>query len=352
MRSRAAIQTAPGQRLVVDELEIPDPQPDQVIVKLFSSGICHSQLHQMHGGMTTAISHPMVLGHEGTGVVTHVGRNVKHLAEGDHAIVTWVPRTPIRGRTPQVPTGATYREELVHSNMYTWNEDVLTSGEYVILISKEHPTDVTCIVGCAVLTGAGAVLNTARVRPGDSVAVFGVGGVGMSAVRMAAILEANPIIAVDLKDDKLEFAKEFGATHGVNASEVDPVETIVDMTNGGVDYAFDAIGVRVTNEQILPATRGGGPGADNHGGMAVLIGIPGNEMTLDPRLFMLHQRTYRGSLGATYPERDFSMFLRLHQEGKFPLDKLVTRRFTLDQINEACDALEAGEILGRAIIEY
>ena len=214
------------------------------------------------------------------------------------------------------------------------------------------PLDVSSIVGCAVLTGSGAVMNTAKVRPGDSVAVFGVGGVGLSAIRMAAILEANPIIAVDLQDDKLEFAREFGATHGVNASAVDAVEAVVDISGGGVDYAFDAIGVRATNEQILPATRSGGPGADNHGGMAVLIGIPGPEITLDPRMFVLQQRQYRGSLGATYPEKDFAMYLRWYQEGKFPLDKLVTRRYKLDQINEACDALQAGEILGRAIIEY
>jgi Zn-dependent alcohol dehydrogenase len=349
MKTKAAIHMAHGQKLVVDELEVPDPSGDQVVVKLFSSGVCHSQLHQMNN---TALPRPMVLGHEGTGVVTHVGRNVTHVKEGDHAIVTWVPRTPTRGRTPPSPTGITYHEQPVNGNVYTWGEDVLTSGEYVVPISKEYPTDISCIVGCAVLTGAGAVMNTAKVRPGDSVAIFGVGGVGLSAVRMAAILEAYPIIAVDLKDDKLEFAREFGATHGVNASKEDPVKAIQEITSGGVDYAFDAIGLRVTNEQILPATRGGGPGADNHGGMAVLIGMPGKEMTLDPGMFMFHQRQFRGSLGATYPDKDFQMFLRWYQEGKFPLDRLVTRRYKLDDINEACDHLESGQILGRAIIEY
>ena len=349
MKTRAAIQTTPQGRLIVDHLEVPDPETDQVIVKMFSSGICHSQLHNMHNPDSR---HPLVLGHEGTGVVTHVGRDVSHLSEGDHAIVTWVPRTPIRGRTAPRPSNVTYREEPVNGAVYTWGEDVLVSGELVVGIPKDEPTDVSCIVGCAVLTGAGAVLNTARVRPGDSVAVYGVGGVGMSAIQMAAILEAHPIIAVDLAEDKLDFAREFGATHTVNASDVDPVEAIHDLTGGGVDYAFDAIGVRKTNEQILPSTRSGGPGADNHGGMAVLIGIPGDEMTLDPRMFVLHQRRYRGSLGATYPEKDFATFLRWRREGKFPLDKLITRRYALDDINEACDALEAGEILGRAIIEY
>ncbi|MCH8107774.1 MAG: zinc-binding dehydrogenase [Chloroflexi bacterium] len=349
MRTKAAIDVGYGQRLVVDELEVPDPRPDQVLVKLFSSGICHSQLHQMHN---SDAPRPMVLGHEGTGVVTHVGANVTHLKEGDHAIVTWVPRTPVRGRSAPENSGVTYREEPVHGSVYTWGEDVLVSGELVIPISKDDPVDVSSIVGCAILTGAGAVMHTAKVRPGNSVAVFGVGGVGLSAIRMAAILEAYPIIAVDLKDDKLEFAKEFGATHVVNGSKVNAVEAVVDISGGGVDFAFDAIGVRATNEQILPSTRGGGPGADNHGGMAVLIGIPGDEMTLDPRLFVIHQRQFRGSLGATYPETDFPMYLRWHREGKFPLDKLITRRYKLDEINEACDALHAGEIMGRAIIEY
>ena len=349
MRSKAAIQTVIDQRLIVDEIEIPDPQPHQVIVKLSYSGVCHSQLHQMRN---PELGRPLVFGHEGVGVVTQIGRDVKHVSEGDHAILTWVPRTPIRGRPEQVTCGATYREELVHGLVYTWGEEVLANSEYVVPIPKEHATDVSCLVGCAVLTGAGAVLNTARVRPGNSVAVFGAGGVGLCAIQMASLLEAYPIIAVDLKDEKLQFAKQFGATHVVNASEVDAVEAVQEISGGGVDFAFDAIGVRVTNEQILPATRGGGPGADNHGGMAVLIGIPGKEMTVDPGHFMIHQRRYRGSLGATYPEKDFPMFLRWYQEGKFPLDKLVTRRYKLDQVNEACDALEAGEILGRAIIEY
>ncbi len=349
MKTNAAIQTAPGNHLIIGDLELPSTGADQVLVKLFSSGVCHSQLHQMEN---PNLRRPLVLGHEGTGIVTQVGRNVTHLKEGDHAIVTWVPRTPISGRPDVAPSGVTFLEEPVQGTVYTWGEDVLVSGDYVVPISKEYPTDITCLIGCAVLTGAGAVLNTAKVRPGDSVAVFGVGGVGLCAIRMAAILEAYPIIAVDLMDNKLELAKEFGATHGINASQVDPVTAIQDITNGGVDYAFDAIGVKVTNEQILPSTRGGGPGADNHGGMAVLIGLPGWEITIDSRLFVTHQRQYRGSLGATYPDKDFQMFLRLYQEGKFPLDKLVTQRYELKDINEACDALKSGKILGRAIIEY
>jgi Zn-dependent alcohol dehydrogenase len=301
-----------------------------------------------------ALPRPMVLGHEGTGVVTHVGNNVSDLKEGDHAIVTWVSRSPVTGLPVSQPTGATYREQPVigDGDVYTWSEDVLTSVNHVVPISKDYPTDVSCIVGCAVLTGAGAVMHTADVHPGESVAVYGAGGVGLSAICTAALLEAYPVIAVDLDDEKLEFAKQFGATHGVNASKVDPVEAIKDISGGGVDYAFDAVGVRSTIEQIVPSTRGGGPGATNTGGVAVLVGVPGSDMTFAPGLFMFYQRQFRGSLGATYPDREFDMFLRWNEQGKFPLDRLVTQRYSLDQVNEACAALERGEVTGRAIIEY
>ena len=350
MRSYAAIQTEYGKDLVIEAIEIPDPQPDQVVVKMFSSGVCHSQLHQMKDSKTTR---PYAFGHEATAVVTHVGDNVSHVKEGDHCIVTWVPRSPFKGRPDKNPPGATYKGELINCSWaFTWSQDCIIDGEYVVKIPKDEPVDVSCIIGCAVLTGAGAVINTANVKTGESVAVVGVGGVGLSAIKMASIIGAYPIIAVDLLDDKLKFAKEFGATHLVNALEVDPVNKITDISDGGVDYAFDAVGVKITNEQILPSTRGGGPVADIVGGTAVLFGIPGSEMTLDPGLFMFSQRTYKGSLGATYPEKEFPMYLRLHSEGKFNLDKLITKRYKFEQIVEAYKDLDNGEIFGRAIIEF
>ena len=350
MKTVAAVQTESGGLLHLAEVELPDPGPDQVTVKLYSSGVCHSQLHQMHN---PALGRPLLLGHEGTGVVTRLGSNVTHLKVGDHCIVTWVPRTPVRGPVGREMTGAKFQGQAAHGHVYTWARDVQTSKELVVPIPAEHPRDLSCIVGCAVLTGAGAVIHTAQVRPGQSVAVFGVGGVGLSAIRAASILEAYPVIAVDLDDKKLEFARSFGATHTINASgNVDPDEAIRDLTKGGVDYAFDAIGRQRTIEQILQATRPGGIGADNFGGMAVLVGIPQERVTIDPALFVYGQRQYRGSLGASFPDRDFPMYLRWHQEGKFPLDKLITRRYALEQINEACDDLHSGQILGRAILEY
>jgi Zn-dependent alcohol dehydrogenase len=351
MKSVAAIDVGHGKPLVVDEIELPDPRPDQVIVKLYSSGVCHSQLHQMHNA---ANERPMTLGHEGTGVVTHIGSEVTHVNEGDMAIVTWVPRSPKKGRWLPEASGVTYREEEVSGAVYTWGQDVLTTGEYVVKVDDDVPKDVSSIVGCAILTGSGAVLHTAGVKPEDSVAVWGVGGVGIAAVQMASILEAYPIIAVDLDDEKLEYAKSMGATHTVNAATEDAMARVIELSNGGVDYAFDAIGFKITTEQILPVTRSGGSGAENHGGMAVLIGMPqpDQEMTIWPGHFMFHQRRYRGSLGATYPDKDFPMYLRLHKEGKLRLDDMVTRRYKLEDINQACNDLQAGEITGRAIIEY
>ena len=349
MDSKAAIHTNFGKKLTVGNVQIPDPRPDQVLVKLHSSGICHSQLHQMHNPDSPT---PSLLGHEGTGTVIAKGSEVDHLKEGDLAIVTWVNRTPIKGRPTFPQTGVTYNEAPLNGATYTWGEHVLVRGGYVVKIPKQSNKYSSSIVGCAVLTGAGAVLHTAKVKPEDSVAIFGVGGVGLSALIMAKILEAYPIIAVDISDEKLQFAKKFGATHLINSSKQDPIEAIHEITSGGSDYSFDTVGLRITNEQILPSVRGGGSGAENIGGMAVLVGMPGKEMTLDPGHFMFHQRQFRGSLGATYPDRDFSMYLRLYEDGKLPLDELITKEYKLDDINEACDDLEKGRIAGRSIINF
>ncbi len=348
MTTRAAIQTASGQPLIIDELDLPDPRPDQAVLKLLASGICHSQVHELHDGRTR----PTAFGHEATGVVVKAGSAVTRVREGDRAIVTWVRREPLRMGQDDRWCGATYRGSPIPWPHFTWSEHTIVSEQYLVPIAAEEPADLCSIIGCAVLTGAGAVIHTTRVQPGDSVAVFGAGGVGLSAVRAAAIRGADPIIAVDLRADKLRLAREFGATHAVNASETDPVEAVVDLSGGGVDYAFDAIGVRQTTETINEVTRPGSMGAGNEGGTAVLIGVPGNEMTLDPRAMLSAHRRYATSFGASNPDRDFPIFLRWYRDGLFPLDRLVTDRYRLEQINEACAALKAGEVMGRAIMEY
>jgi Zn-dependent alcohol dehydrogenase len=204
------------------------------------------------------------------------------------------------------------------------------------------------------MTGCGAAMNTARVRPGDRVAIFGAGGVGLCIVQACANLSAEPVIVVDLSDEKLEFARKFGATIGINAAKEDPVARIIEITGGGVDYAFDAIGVRVTSEQILRAVRFGNfPFGSADGGTAILVGVAQGEATLPMGEFFRGNKIYRGTVGgSSIPERDFPLYLRWFREGRLPLDLLVSRRYTLDQINEACAALEQGQIAGRAIIEF
>ena len=348
MKSRVAVHVQHGQPLVVEELELPAPGPEQVLVRQFASGVCHSQLHQLHNANQRV---PALLGHESTGVVEATGENVRHVREGDHVIVTWVPRSPAKGFRA-APAALPFRgEEARSNNVYTWAEHTLVHEQYVVPLEKDVPTDVTAIIGCAVLTGVGAAQNTANVQAGESVAVFGAGGVGLCIIAGAAARRADPIIAVDLSDEKLEFAKHFGATHGINARETDPVERIVEMTGGGVDYAFDAIGVRQTMEQILPAVRGGQLGYSS-GGTAVLVGVPQENATLPMRLF-LGERKYMGSIGgSSRPDRDFPQYVRMFKEGELDLNALVTRRYTLDQINEAVSALERGEIAGRAILTF
>jgi Zn-dependent alcohol dehydrogenase len=350
VKSKAAIQVEAGGPLVVEEIDIPHPDPNQVIVRNFASGVCYSQVHQLRN---PGLPRPMALGHEGSGIITEVGKEVTHVKEGDHVISTWVSRLPIRGLPVSSPTGATFRGQpvIADGDVYTWSEYMVTSADKVVPISPSDPTDISCLIGCAVLTGAGAVLHTAKVRRGQSVAVFGAGGVGLSAISAAAIAGADPIIAVDLVDRKLQFAREFGATHGVNASFTDPTQEIWAINSGGVDCAIDAVGAPATTLQILESVRQGGPRADNLGGMAVLVGISVAEVPVNLNTILLYQRQYCGSLGATDPDTDFPLFLNWVREGKFPLEKMVTNRYSLENIQEARAALEEGQVLGRAIVE-
>jgi Zn-dependent alcohol dehydrogenase len=351
MKTTAAVQVEPRGPLVVDEIDLPDPGPNQVTVRNFASGVCYSQVHQLRN---PRLPRPMGLGHEGSGIVTDVGKGVTHVKEGDHVITTWVSRVPISGLPVSTPTGATFQGQplIADGDVFTWSEHMVTFADKVVPMSPSDPTDISCLIGCAVLTGAGAVLHTAKVQAGQSVAVFGAGGVGLSAIGAAAIAGASPIIAVDLDTRKLQFAREFGATHGVNAAGGDPVKAIWEINPGGVDYALDAVGVPETALQILHAVRQGGPRADNQGGSAVLVGIPVADVSFDLNDILLYQRHYCGSLGSTEPDVDFPLFLEWMREGKFPLEKLVTNRYSLEQVEEARVELEEGHILGRAIIEF
>jgi Zn-dependent alcohol dehydrogenase len=302
---------------------------------------------------------PALLGHESTGVVAAKGADVKHVKEGDHVITTWVDRDNSTTNQPRVAHALNDREQYIASwkgkevmhSAATWAEYALAQERVVLPLPKEVPTDVTSIIGCAVMTGAGAVINTLQVRPGQSVAVFGAGGIGLCAIAAAAIVDAYPIIAVDLIEDKLAFARGFGATHTINGRQTDAVKAIQELTDGGADYAIDAIGLPLTQEQILRSVRMGHSGL-NKGGTALLVGItpPGAKAILDTSLFIGNRSFTRTSGGDSRPERDFPLFIRWFREGKLKLNELVTNRYSLDQINTAVDDLEHGRILGRGIL--
>ena len=359
--ARVVVLPADTAKLRIESLELPDPAPHEVVVKQFASGICHSQLHQMHGPRET----PIILGHESTGVVLHVGSDVTHVAPGDTVMVTWVPRQAAAESKPPVAATLNVMDGVARSqNVFTWADHTIADQQYVVKVDPNIKTDVTAIIGCAVMTGAGAVINTAKVQANESVAIFGVGGVGLSAVVGARMAGANPIIAVDLDDEKLAFAKGFGATHVVNASREDPVAAIHALTTrddrftfarvpvSGADYAFDCIGIKQTMEQILPACRSGHFGAQD-GGKAVLVGVPTTTAEINAVDLLVNEKQFIGSIGGSCaPDRDFPRFLEWEDNGDLGLDKMVTERFSIDQINEATDALANGKIAGRAILEF
>jgi len=360
-KGRAAIYVEPNKPLVVDEVEFADPRPDQILVKIFSSGVCHSQLHTMERPARKGKSLPALLGHESTGVVVAKGRDVSHVKEGDHVITTWVDRDSATTDQPMVLHAlndrpqyiAHWKGQAVMHSAATWAEYAVAQERVVLPLPKDLATDVTAIIGCAVMTGAGAILNTLQVRSGQSVVVFGAGGIGLCAISAAAIVDAYPVIAVDISGAKLEFARRFGATHLIDAKQVDAVQGIKDITGAGADFAIDAIGLPLTQEQILRSVRPGFSGL-NKGGTALLIGItpPGAKAVLDTSLFIGNRSFARTSGGDCKPERDFPIFLRWFRDGKLKLDDLITNRYKLEQINEAVDDLEHGRILGRAILTF
>ena len=359
--ARVVVLPKDSTTLHIEELELPEPGPTQVEVRQFASGICHSQLHQM--GRTR--QNTLLLGHESTGVVNKVGAAVTHVSNGDTVLVTWVPRNPLHSGPPPKGVALPVSDGMARTrDVFTWADVTLADEQYIVKADPGIARDVTAIVGCAVMTGAGAVKNTADIKPGESVAIYGVGGVGLCSVAAAAVAGANPIIAVDLDDEKLGFARDFGATHTINASNENPVEAIHALTQqpdaftftrvpvSGADYVLDCIGIPETIKQMLASCRKG-QFAVRSGGTAVLVGLPVAEVKMNGMELLLSEKHFIGSAGGSCtPDRDIPMFLNWHKNGQLDLDRLVTRRFKLDEINEAVAAMEAGEILGRAIIEF
>jgi len=329
--------------LKIRELTIPDLKPGQVLVEVAYSGVCRSQLLEVRGKRGPDRFLPHTLGHEGSGTVVEVGAGVTKVKPGDRVVLSW-----IKGNGADVPSTVYQSPEgPVNSGaISTFMRHTVTCENRVTPIPDAMPLREAALLGCAIPTGAGIVLNTAGVRPGSSVAIFGVGGIGLSAVLAADLVHATTIIAVDVFDHKLEQARQVGATHLINARQQDPLATILEITGGrGVDYAIEAAGQRETMETAFQAVR-------DTGGLCVLAGnLPhGARISLDPFDLIKGKRIIGTWGGETQPDRDIPLYVDLYLSGKLKLDGLITHTYSLDDINQALADLQHGKV-GRALID-
>lgn len=364
---KAAVLYGVNTPLVVEEVELQQPQAGEVLVKLAASGVCHSDLHVIIGDLKRPL--PMILGHEGAGVVEEVGPGVKSVRPGDHVVIAWVASCGecaycIEGKPHLCTTSAKHRFEgtmpdgtkrlskdgqnISHFlGVSSFAQYAVVAESAAILIRKDVPLDKASLVGCGVLTGVGAAINTAKVRPGSTVAVIGTGGVGLNVIQGCQLAGAEKIIAVDLLDNKLEMAKIFGATHTVNAGIGDPIQKIKELTGGlGVDYAFEVVGKPQTVLQAF--------GSLKKGGTAVAVGVPTADAIGNIPLYSLigEEKTLKGCwYGSGTPRVDIPKILDLYMAGKLKLDELVSKVYPLDEINAAFADLQYGEV-ARGIIAY
>jgi S-(hydroxymethyl)glutathione dehydrogenase/alcohol dehydrogenase len=357
---KAAVFHGANQPLTVEEIEIDRPMSHEVIVRVAASGVCHSDLHFVDG--LYPMQPPSILGHEGAGIVEEVGDRVTYVKPGDHVIAClsvfcghceqcmtghpYLCTGPEVRRGPNDPPKYTMNGNPVaqFANLSTYAEKMLVYENAIVKIPDDMPLDRAALIGCGVTTGVGAVLNTARIEPGSTVAVFGTGGVGLAAIQGARIAGARIIIAVDVFENKLATAKELGATHVVDASSHDPVQAIRDMTGGGVDYSFEAIGLKKAAEQCFDCIRAGGT--------ATIIGmIPvGQKVELDGRMFLREKKIQGSSMGSNRFRVDMPRYIDFYRQGRLKLDEMITRRGKLEDVNEAFRAMKAGEVARTVLI--
>jgi S-(hydroxymethyl)glutathione dehydrogenase/alcohol dehydrogenase len=367
--ARAAVLTGLDQPLTVrDDVVVEPPRTGEIRIRVAACGVCRSDLSMQDG--TLPIPMPAVLGHEASAVVEEVGEGVDHLAPGDHVVVSWVPQCGTcffcRRGQPQLCQAAdvvllagglldgTPRLRLDGAPLFqmsgagTFSDETVIPACAAVKIPDDLPLDVAALLGCAVLTGVGAALNTATVRTGDTVAVVGCGGVGLNIIQGARIAGAERIVAVDVSPAKLATAVAFGATDTVDATATDPANAVRDLTaQRGADVAFEALGQGRTIEQTVDMTR--------RGGQAVLVGIPRLDVMLTlPAMLgvVLQERTIKGCwYGSSDIRRDVPRLVGLYRDGRLRLEELVSRRIDLSEVNEALEALKAGEG-SRSVIVY
>jgi Zn-dependent alcohol dehydrogenase len=354
---------AANEPLQIEEIELADPGPGEVRLAVEAAGVCHSDLHWMLGHASTPL--PVILGHEGCGIVESVGADVTSVQPGDRCVFILRPNCgrcdyctvgrPMLcdGRTNPDGTlfdGSTRIRRLNGDVVYHYGriscfaEHAVIPEEQLLVCGLDIPADRAALVGCAVITGFGAVMNTARIELGSDVAVIGCGGIGLNVIQAARMLGARRIVAVDVDERHLGFARDFGATDVVDARAGDPVAAIREITGGGAHYAFDAYGSPRTMEQAFAAVRAGGT--------AVQIGLSaeGETGSISPFELALSEKTLKGSfMGSSRPRVDMPRLLDLYRLGRLDLDRLVTRTYRLDEINEAYDDLQRG-VLARGVI--
>jgi S-(hydroxymethyl)glutathione dehydrogenase / alcohol dehydrogenase len=359
---RAAVLREVGQPLSVEDIEHDEPGPFEVLVRVAAAGLCHSDVRFMEGSYPLPL--PAVLGHESAGVVEAVGSSVSHVRPGDHVVTflsvfcgscsycvsgqshNCINRAATQRRRDQPPRLAKDGEPLHQFlNLASFAERMLIHENALVKVTEEIPLVKAALLGCGVATGLGAVFNTAGVRPGESVAVIGCGGVGLSAVQAARIAGAGTIIALDRIDRKLALASSLGATHTINVSEGDPVAAVKDLTDGlGVDDAFEAIGNTTTTEMAFAMLR--------KGGTATLIGlIPVGQKVSIPGVDLIDEKRLQGSnMGSNRFRVDIPRYVQMYLDGRLNLDDMVTATMPLDDINDGFDHMRTGQAARNLIV--
>ncbi|HSC79967.1 MAG TPA: Zn-dependent alcohol dehydrogenase [Chitinolyticbacter sp.] len=358
---KAAVFHKVGEPLAIEEVGISKPGPREVLIRTVAVGVCHSDLHVIEGSYP--YPGPLVLGHEAAGIVEQVGSEVRTVKPGDHVVTCLTvfcgccehcvtghlslcvsPDTKRdKSEEPRLTYAAKAMPQFV--NLSAFAEQMLVHENACVAIRRDMPMDRAALLGCAVTTGTGAVFNTAKVRPGDTVAVLGCGGIGLAAINGAALAGAARIIAIDMLDSKLELAKQFGATDVVNGKDGDAVKQVLELTKGGVHHSFECIGLKQTAEQAFGMLR--------RGGTATIIGMlkPGLKIELDP-YHLLHERRIQGSImGSNRFPVDMPNLIDFYMQGRLKLDEMIAQRIKLDQINEAFDELRRGE-MARSVIVF
>ena len=360
---KAAVLTEINKPLQILDLDMEAPKAGEARVRMKASGVCMSDWHMMNGDWPAKL--PLVPGHEAAGIVEEVGPGASHVSVGDHVIFSFAShcghcRYCNSGRSvlcnghaspgflmPDGTTRMSYKAEPVYqmARIGTFREQVVCSTENLVPVRKDLPWTVAALIGCSVATGIGAVTRHSRVEAGASVLVVGCGGVGLNIVQGARLVGAGKIIAVDLLDNKLEYARQFGATHTINGKTENVVKAVRAITGGGVDYAFDAIGSEATVLQIVDCLCAGG--------RATMVGIPSVAVRagISPAAMVFQEKTLSSSFyGSVQPDRDFPILADLYMDRKIDLDTLISRTYRLDEINEGFEQLRRGGVARGVVV--